>query len=107
MKPQDKKYLTIGEVAEEISTSAQQLRKWERAGLMPEPALRKKVGKRLDRRYTWEQVEQMRQLRYKYRVGAPTAEEQAIRAKIQAELREDDETVDQGTSAPTSTPEDG
>lgn len=87
MKPEDKKYLTIGEVAEEIGSSAQQLRKWERAGLMPEPAIRKKVGKRLDRRYTWEQVEEMRQLRYLYRAGAPTAAERESRQKIMDDLR--------------------
>jgi len=80
-----KEYLTIGEVAEVIDSTTMQIRKWERAGLMPPPAKRVQRGSRIDRMYTWEEVEEMKRLRGLYKVGAPTAEE-AIASEV---IRED------------------
>jgi DNA-binding transcriptional MerR regulator len=81
-----KPYLSIGEVAEVIDSTAHQIRKWERSGLMPPPQSRVTRGSRPDRRYTWAEVERMKELRAKYRVGAPTAEDALTRQRIREEI---------------------
>jgi hypothetical protein len=83
---QEKEYLTIGEVASVIDSTPMQIRKWEQKKQMPRPKHFRKRGNRVDRMYTWEEVEVMRELRRKYRVGAPTAEEAAEREKIREQL---------------------
>lgn len=83
---QQKKHLTIGEVARVIDSTPMQIRKWEKEGLMPRPALWVKRGSRMDRMYTWPEVEQMREFRRVYKIGAPTAEEARARERIKEEL---------------------
>lgn len=81
-----KKYLTIGEVAEVIDSTANQIRKWERMGQMPKPQTTVRHGSRLDRVYTWPEVERMLEFRRIYKVGAPTAEEARAREKIKEQI---------------------
>lgn len=82
----EKELLTIGEVARVIDSTSPQIRKWEDLKLMPRPANFRPRGKRVDRMYTWPEVERMKELRRKYRIGAPTAEEAKEREKIRAQL---------------------
>jgi DNA-binding transcriptional MerR regulator len=81
-----KKYLTIGEVAQVIDSSPNQIRKWERMGQMPKPATTVQRGSRIDRVYTWPEIERMIEFRRLYKVGAPTAEEARAREKIKEQI---------------------
>lgn len=82
---QEKLY-TISQIAEELGTSAQQIRRWEREGLIPPASRRIQRGQRLDRRYTEEDLERLRELRWLFKVGAPTAEEAAERERRKQEF---------------------
>lgn len=77
---------TISQVAEDLGTSAQQIRRWEREGLIPPASRRIQRGSRLDRRYTQEDLDQLRELRWLFKVGAPTAEEAAERERRKNEF---------------------
>jgi DNA-binding transcriptional MerR regulator len=81
-----KEFLTIGEVASVIDSTPMQIRKWEAMNQMPKPKNTRTRGKRVDRIYTWPEIEKMKELRRKYRIGAPTAEEAKEREKIREEL---------------------
>jgi hypothetical protein len=81
----DKLY-SIGEAATELGTSSQQLRRWEREGLIPPPSSRIQRGKRLDRRYTQDDIDQLKELRWLFKVGAPTAEEVEERERRRREF---------------------
>lgn len=82
----EKEFLTIGEVASVIDSTPMQIRKWEQMNQMPKPQNFRTRGRRVDRIYTWPEVEKMKELRRKYRIGAPTAEEAKEREKIREEL---------------------
>lgn len=90
---QEKLY-TISQVAEELGTSAQQIRRWEREGLIPPASRRIQRGQRLDRRYTQEDLDRLRELRWLFKVGAPTAEEVAERERRKREFLALKSTVD-------------
>lgn len=77
---------TISQIAEELGTSAQQIRRWEREGLIPPASRRIQRGSRLDRRYTADDLERLRELRWLFKVGAPTAEEAAERERRKSEF---------------------
>jgi uncharacterized protein YnzC (UPF0291/DUF896 family) len=76
----------IGEAAELLGTSSQQLRRWEREGLIPPPSARVQRGKRMDRRYTQADLDHLKELRWLFKVGAPTAEEAAERERRRREF---------------------
>lgn len=76
----------IGEVAEILGTSSQQLRRWEREGLIPPPSARVQRGQRSDRRYTEGDLKHLQELRWLFKVGAPTAEEAAERERRRREF---------------------
>jgi DNA-binding transcriptional MerR regulator len=77
---------TISQVAEKLGTSAQQIRRWEREGLIPPASQRIQRGARLDRRYTQADLDQLIELRWLFKVGAPTAEEAAERERRKQEF---------------------
>lgn len=80
------KLYSIGEAATELGTSSQQLRRWEREGLIPPPSSRIQRGQRLDRRYTQGDIDQLKELRWLFKVGAPTAEEVEERERRRREF---------------------
>lgn len=81
-----REYLSIGQVARVIDSTPQQIRKWEKMGLMPRPQKWVRRGARLDRFYTWEEIERMIQFRRVYKIGAPTAEESRARERIKEQI---------------------
>lgn len=88
----DKKLWSIGEVAEEISTTPAQIKRWEKQGLMPKASGRVRKGQREDRRYTAEQVEQMRRLRQLFQPGAPTPEATKVRERVKKLIESEEQT---------------
>lgn len=80
------KLYSISEAAKELGTSSQQLRRWEREGLIPPPSERVQRGQRMDRRYTQDDVDKLKELRWLFKVGAPTAEEMEERERRRREF---------------------
>lgn len=81
-----REYLSIGQVARVIDSTPNQIRKWERMGLMPRPQKWVRRGTRFDRFYTWPEIETMKEFRRVYKIGAPTAEESKARDRIKEQL---------------------
>lgn len=81
-----KDLFTIGELSKLINTTPGQIRHWERLGLIPPASKRVKRGSREDRRYTREDLLEIRRLRQLYHQGAPTLEESAERERRKQEF---------------------
>lgn len=79
--------ITIGQLAELIDSTPEQIRRWERESLIPPPATRVKRGIRSDRRYTAKEAAEIKELRRLYHVGAPTIDEQYARQKRQERFK--------------------